>query len=59
MIVSVDEELKAFPKLALPVEVIAFDRRFFEGAVRPLHLAIGPWVVGLGQSVTLVHLRQF
>ena len=51
MVVSFNEELKVFPKLVVAVVVVAFDSRFFEGAVHPLHLAIGPCVVGLGQSV--------
>ena len=51
IVISFDEELKVFPKLVVAVVVVAFDSRFFEGAVHPLHLAIGPWVVGLGQSV--------
>ena len=28
-----------------------FDRRVLDGAVHPLDLAVGPWVVGLGQPV--------
>ena len=51
MVVSFNEELKVFPKLVVAVVVVAFDSRFFEGAVHPLYLAIGPWMVGLGQSV--------
>ena len=51
IVISFDEELKVFPKLVVAVVVVAFDSRFFEGAVHPLHLAIGPWVVGLGQAV--------
>ena len=31
--------------------VITFDGRFFDGAVHALHLAIRPWMVGLGQAV--------
>ena len=37
--------------MVVAVVMVAFDSGFFKGAVRPLHLAIGPWVVGLGQSV--------
>ena len=44
------------PKLVVAVVVVAFDSRFFEGAVHPLYLAIGPWMVGLGQSVVDVVL---
>ena len=32
--------------------VIAFDSRFFDFAFHALHLAIGPWLVGLGQVVS-------
>ena len=59
MVGSFDEELKVFPKLVVAVVVVAFDSRFFEGAVHPLHLAIGPWVVGLGQSVFDVVLAAY
>ena len=51
MVVCVDEELKMLPKLVVAAVVIAFDGRFFDGAVHALHLAVGPWVVGLGQAV--------
>lgn len=30
--------------------VIPFDRGILDGAVHPLNLAIGPWMVGLGQA---------
>jgi hypothetical protein len=51
MVVCVDEELKMLPKLVVAAVVIAFDGRFFNGAFHALHLAIGPWLVGLGQVV--------
>jgi hypothetical protein len=39
------------PKLFMAAVVITFDGRFFDGAVHALHLAIRPWMVGLGQAV--------
>ena len=39
------------PELVVAVVAVAFDSRFFTGAVHALHLAIGRWMVGLGQVV--------
>ena len=51
VVVCVDEELKVLPKLVVAAVVIAFDGRFFDDAVHALHLAVGRWMVGLGQVV--------
>ena len=39
------------PELVVAVVAVAFDSRFFSGAVHALHLAIGRWMVGLGEVV--------
>ena len=59
MVVCVDEELKMLPKLVVASVVIAFDGRFFDGAVHALHLASRPWMVGLGQAVFDVVLAAY
>ena len=38
-------------ELLVAVVMEPFDRRVLDGAVHPLDLAVGPWVVGLGQPV--------
>ena len=52
MVVYVDEELKMSPWLFVATVVIAFDSRFFDFAAHALHLALDPWLVGLGQVVS-------
>ena len=51
MIVGVDEDLEMFSKLVVTIVMVAFDGGVLDGAVHPLDLAIGPWVVRLCQSV--------
>jgi hypothetical protein len=58
MVVCVEEELKVLPNLFVAAVVIAFDGSFFDGAVHELHLAIRPWMVGLGQAVPISFSRQ-
>ena len=38
-------------KLVMTGVVVAFYRRFLDRAVHPFDLAVGPWMVGLGQSM--------
>jgi hypothetical protein len=51
VILGVDEEPQVLPELIVALVVVAFDSRFFEGAVHPLDLAVGPGVVRLGEPV--------
>jgi len=38
-------------ELIVAIVMEPFDRRVLDGAVDPFDLAVGPWVVGLGQAV--------
>ena len=51
MVVCVNEELKMLPNFVLAAVVIVLDGCFFDCAVHALHLAVGRWMVGLGQAV--------
>jgi hypothetical protein len=45
VIVGVDEALEVLPQFVVAALVVAFDGGVLDGAVHPLDLAIGPWVV--------------
>ena len=51
VIVGIDEELKMLPKLVVAGIVVALDGGILDRAIHPFHLAIGPRMVGLGQSM--------
>src|SRR5665213_273156 len=45
MIVGIDEQLEVLSKLVMVVVVVALYGGVLDGAVHPLDLAIGPWMV--------------
>jgi hypothetical protein len=45
VIVGVDEALEMLPQFVVAALVVAFEGGVLDGAVHPLDLAIGPWVV--------------
>ena len=50
-VIGVHEVCEVYPQLLVAVVVEAFDGRFLDGAVHPLHLSVGPRVVRLGEPV--------
>ena len=58
MVVCVEQGLKLLPSLVVTAVLIAFGSRFFDGAFHALHLAIRPWIVGLGLAVFNVVLAS-
>ena len=50
-VVGRDEVGEMAAQLVVGFVVVAFDRRFLEGSVHALDLAVGPGMVGLGQPM--------
>ncbi len=51
MIVGIHKELQVRPELVMRVVVVALDRRVLDGAVHPLNLPVGPWMVHSAMSI--------
>ncbi len=51
IIVGIDEVVEVDGQLRVAVVMVAFDRRFLDRAVHPFDLAVGPWVLDLGEPV--------
>jgi hypothetical protein len=50
-IVCIDEVIEMLPELCVVAIVVALNSGFFDGAVHPFNLAIGPWVFDFGKPV--------
>jgi hypothetical protein len=50
-VVGIDEVAQVPLELCVGLVVIALDSCFFDGAVHPLDLTIGPWAADLGVSM--------
>ncbi len=50
-IIGCDEVIEMLAELVMTVVMITFDGGFLDGAVHSLDLAVGPWMVDLGEAV--------
>ena len=50
-VVGMDEACEMISELIVVVVMEAFDRRLLDRTVHPLDLSVGPWMLGLRQSV--------
>lgn len=50
-VVGVDEVAEMGSQLGMAVVMVAFDRCLFDSPVHPLDLAVGPWMLHLGQTM--------